>query len=290
MERSGRPRAGDVRLRLRAVQSRAAQFTIVPESVIKSVKESGPVGEVLAVVLQETSKPAGLILFLSGVVALGYFGLNTVKLDRVPRQRMYVVFILTFFSMLFWAFFEQAGSSVNNFTDRNVNRVIGNTRTIDSADVGSTIPIQPTQEQLGFSNGGRVFTIDQLATMRDAKHDNPEFTVEWTVSPDNVGMRRRRTQPGDSRKLVSIDQSGLHLDVRVGVHRALGIFGQTGTRAEHARQIRPGPVAARPWFRCVLVRCAVRRWPRHGRTWRGYSSDICCRQLASFAFRPSACR
>ena len=27
------------------------------------------------------------------------------------------------FSALFWAFFEQAGSSVNNFTDRNVDRV-----------------------------------------------------------------------------------------------------------------------------------------------------------------------
>jgi POT family proton-dependent oligopeptide transporter len=27
--------------------------------------------------------------------------------------------------MLFWAFFEQAGSSINNFTDRNVDRAIG---------------------------------------------------------------------------------------------------------------------------------------------------------------------
>ena len=102
-------------------------YTIISDSAIENVKESGPMGEVLAVVLQETSKPAGLILFLSGIIALGYLGLHTVKLDRIPRQRMYVVFILTFFSMLFWAFFEQAGSSVNNFTDRNVNRVIGNT-------------------------------------------------------------------------------------------------------------------------------------------------------------------
>ena len=31
--------------------------------------------------------------------------------------------ILTFFSMLFWSFFEQAGSSLNNFADRNVDRV-----------------------------------------------------------------------------------------------------------------------------------------------------------------------
>jgi POT family proton-dependent oligopeptide transporter len=163
-------------------------YTIVPESTIERVSQRGPVGEVLAVVLQETSKPAGLILFLSGLAALGYLGLHTVKLERVPRQRMYVVFILTFFSMLFWAFFEQAGSSVNNFTDRNVNRVIGQTRTIDSADIGTAITIQPTQEQLGYSNGGRVFTIDQLDAARDANRDNPQFAIEWTVSPDNVGM------------------------------------------------------------------------------------------------------
>jgi POT family proton-dependent oligopeptide transporter len=163
-------------------------LTIVPESVISAVNRLGPMGEVLAVVLQETSKPAGLILFLSGLVALGYLLLQTEKLDRVPRQRMYVVFILTFFSMLFWAFFEQAGSSINNFTDRNVNRVIGRGRMIAGADIGATITIQPTQEQLGYSNGERVFTIDQLDALRDAHQDNPAFTTEWTVSADNVGM------------------------------------------------------------------------------------------------------
>ena len=79
---------------------------------------------------------------------------------------MYVVLILTFFSMLFWAFFEQAGSSVNNFTDRNVDRV-AEERRLAAGDVGSTlafrIPVQTgdpdlmrlpllTQEQLGHRN------------------------------------------------------------------------------------------------------------------------------------------
>ena len=99
--------------------------TIVPDELITQIKESGRVGEAFSVVLQETSKPAGLILFLSGIVALGYLAVQTVKLDQIARDRMYVVFILTFFSMLFWAFFEQAGSSVNNFTDRNVDRAFG---------------------------------------------------------------------------------------------------------------------------------------------------------------------
>jgi POT family proton-dependent oligopeptide transporter len=90
--------------------------------------------------------------------------------------------------MLFWAFFEQAGSSVNNFTDRNVKRVIVHSNTIESADAGSTIAIQPTQEQLGYSNGGQLFTIDQLDALRGNDRGNPAFTIDWTVSPDNVGM------------------------------------------------------------------------------------------------------
>jgi len=43
-------------------------------------------------------------------------------------ERVFVVLILMFFSLLFWAFFEQAGSSLNNFTDRNVDRVLGGHR------------------------------------------------------------------------------------------------------------------------------------------------------------------
>ena len=56
-----------------------------------------------------------------------------------------------FFSMLFWAFFEQAGSSVNNFTDRNVDRVI-ETRAATPATLARAVemrvPVQTTDEQL----------------------------------------------------------------------------------------------------------------------------------------------
>jgi proton-dependent oligopeptide transporter, POT family len=163
-------------------------YILVSEDYIQHVRVNWPAGEVFGTLLEEISKPAGLVLFLSGFGALVYLAMQTKKLERVPRQRMYVVFILTFFSLLFWAFFEQAGSSVNNFTDRNVNRVIGETRMIEKADVGSTISIQPTQEQLGYSKGSRVFTIDQLDALRNANRNNPGFAIDWTVSADNEGM------------------------------------------------------------------------------------------------------
>jgi POT family proton-dependent oligopeptide transporter len=163
--------------------------TLVPEGVITEMAEKGGVSEVLSVMLQETSKPAGLILFVSGIVALIYLGIATMRLDRIPRERMCVVFILTFFSLLFWAFFEQAGSSVNNFTDRNVQRVIGDTRTIAADEIGKTITIQPTQAQLGYSNGSEVFVLGKLDELREANKETPEFTIDWTVAPDNVGMQ-----------------------------------------------------------------------------------------------------
>jgi len=162
--------------------------TLVPGALIDRLEAWGGFGQVCVVVLTETSKPAGLILFLSGIIALAYLGVATVRLGQIARERMYVVFVLTFFSLLFWAFFEQAGSSINNFTDRNVDRVVGEVRTITPEEVGQTILLQPTQAQLGYTNGTEVFVLGSLDTLREVNRTNPAFTIEWTVTPDNVGM------------------------------------------------------------------------------------------------------
>ena len=168
--------------------NRGVAVTLVPDAVLANLAAWGAFGGVLVVVLTEISKPAGLILFLSGMIALGYLGLATARLERIARERMYVVFVLTFFSLLFWAFFEQAGSSINNFTDRNVDRVMGEVRMVTPEEVGQTILIQPTQAQLGFTNGSQVFVLGSLDTLREVNRANPAFTIEWAVAPDNVGM------------------------------------------------------------------------------------------------------
>jgi POT family proton-dependent oligopeptide transporter len=161
--------------------------------------------EVVAMVVRESSRPAGLVLILSGLIAFVYLGVETIRLDKVPRERMFVVLVLTFFSMLFWAFFEQAGSSINNFTDRNVDRVLEE-RTITAADVGQTIRIQPTQEQLGFSNGDQLFTLDVLDGMREEHGKELDFEIDWTVSEGNVGMgigRRIQEIPASTFQAVN---------------------------------------------------------------------------------------
>lgn len=167
---------------------------LIPDSVVERLEQSeNALIRASAEVAKEGSKPAGLVLVLAGLLAAGYLGVETLRLDKIARERMFVVMILTFFVMLFWAFFEQAGTSVNNFTDRNVDRVFdaASTKVITAADVDRTIEIEPTQAQLGYHDGEKLFTIDVLDDLREEhKQKNEErFTIAWKVAPDNIGMR-----------------------------------------------------------------------------------------------------
>ncbi|MDF1563672.1 MAG: peptide MFS transporter [Deltaproteobacteria bacterium] len=106
-----------------------------------------------------------IVLVLLGGVAIVYLLVGAIRSAKVERQRMFVVLILMFFSMLFWAFFEQAGSSVNNFTDRNVDRVFEG-QGVAAGQVGETLKLRVdllrdeadgdafllSQEQLGRKN------------------------------------------------------------------------------------------------------------------------------------------
>ena len=157
--------------------------------------------------LVQKSNIAVIALSVTGVVALVYILWEAIaRCDLIERHRLFVALILTFFSLLFFAFFEQAGSSVNNFTDRNVDRVFQE-KTVSQAEVGSTIkfrvPIQSkdpavaslpllSQEQLGQKNGDKLFTLTSLDELRGAanKAQAPAsaMTYDWTVGPENVGM------------------------------------------------------------------------------------------------------
>ncbi len=67
----------------------------------------------------------GTLLGISGALLVGYVLYTAVaKLSREDRDRIFAVMVLIFGSILFWSLFEQAGSSLNLFTDRHVNREI----------------------------------------------------------------------------------------------------------------------------------------------------------------------
>jgi POT family proton-dependent oligopeptide transporter len=126
---------------------------------------------------------AGTVLNVFGVLCLSYVAVEAARAHGVERHRLLVTLSMFFFSTLFWAFFEQAGSSMNNFADRNVDRVTPS-RTITAADVGQQVQLDVGQAQLGYAQSGKVFTLDQL----DALRKNKRTAATWTIDQSHVGM------------------------------------------------------------------------------------------------------
>ena len=62
------------------------------------------------------------LLIVSGIGLLGYVLWQATKLDKEPRERIYAILFLISLNPIFWALFEQAGGSMNLFTDRFVDR------------------------------------------------------------------------------------------------------------------------------------------------------------------------
>ena len=165
----------------------------------------------IAVILQQ-GRMAGYVLAAFGVLAFGSLIGEALRAKKVERERMFVVLILTFFSIVFWAFFEQAGSSMNNFADRNVDRVVPG-RLVTQEDVGKTIsfrvPLKTsdavlnelpvlTQEQLGFNHGEGPFNMSTLSELRDAAQKSAQGVLEagtevqlrldWPITEEHIGM------------------------------------------------------------------------------------------------------
>ena len=171
------------------------QVTLIPESVVHPLEESeSKLVKGLAEFVKEASRPAGLVLILAGLGATFYLVKEAFGMDKVGRERMFVVFILTFFSLLFWAFFEQSGSSVNNFTDRNIDRV-QETRFVTDEDIGKTQSFslvvdqgdtaEPldyfSQEFLGHANGSKAMNALIEKAMRSVegkKEESKRLTPE----------------------------------------------------------------------------------------------------------------
>ena len=65
----------------------------------------------------------GTLLGVFGAILVGYVVIYAVsKCPAEDRDRIFAALFLIFGSILFWALFEQAGSSLNLFTDRHVDR------------------------------------------------------------------------------------------------------------------------------------------------------------------------
>jgi proton-dependent oligopeptide transporter, POT family len=73
--------------------------------------------------LIQFQEAVGWLLLVFGVILVGYvMWVAVAKLPRDDRDRIFAAMFLIVGSILFWALFEQAGSSLNLFTDRHVDR------------------------------------------------------------------------------------------------------------------------------------------------------------------------
>ncbi len=158
-----------------------AQYQFISDETLAPMVDAGGLSKLAGTLLGEFSRPTGLLLGLSGL-AFVYIFVQAVRSHRIVRNRLLVVLVLFGFSALFWSFFEQAGSSMNNFADRNVDRVFEG-QTVSAADLGQ-MQLTLTQEQLGYNQNGKVFTLDQLDDAREAN----ELDVTWTLTEEHVGM------------------------------------------------------------------------------------------------------
>lgn len=76
---------------------------------------------VMWVLIQYQSIVGGLML-VCGLALLGYVLFEAFKLEKEPRERLFAILFLIALQPLFWGLFEQAGGSLNLFTDRYVDR------------------------------------------------------------------------------------------------------------------------------------------------------------------------
>jgi proton-dependent oligopeptide transporter, POT family len=72
--------------------------------------------------VQNQSVVGTLLGVAGGILVLYVLGTSVIKLPAEDRDRIFAAMFLILGSILFWALFEQAGSSLNLFTDRHVDR------------------------------------------------------------------------------------------------------------------------------------------------------------------------
>ena len=73
-------------------------------------------------VLIQYQSVVGWLMLLSGAILLIYVVLQALKLDPHARDRIFAAIFLIILQPIFWGLFEQAGGSLNLFTDRFVDR------------------------------------------------------------------------------------------------------------------------------------------------------------------------
>ncbi len=160
--------------------------------------------------LVQNNDLVGWGLGICTVLSLGYIlWFMAVKCDKVEREKMQLAMVLIFGAVVFWTFFEQAGTSLNLFADRNVDmRVTSSATNILGLPVG-------TEKQLaaaGIKPAGWWGWIDAGISAAQTQAFNagfilifaPIFAAMWAA------LGRRNLDPNPTLKFgLGLIQLGL---------------------------------------------------------------------------------
>lgn len=173
----------------------------------------------LFALLVQRSALATWILLAFGGVAFIYLFVEAVRRSKIERERLFVILILTCFSLLFWAFFEQAGSSMNNFADRNIDRVV-NVRTAVDTDIGTQVRFRIAPETSDAALAEMpLLSSEQLGRT----NDNPDMANKIAEA-----LRLVNEVKPDAKKL-SPEKLAAHVK-QVNVSKSLSLTGLTALR------------------------------------------------------------
>ena len=101
----------------------------------------GLAGVPLVWLLVQHNSIVGYLLGAGSVGVLGYLAVFMVtKCTKVERERMTLALVLIAASVVFWTLFEQAGSSLNQFAERNTDLAVGFGQSMTAAQTQSFNP------------------------------------------------------------------------------------------------------------------------------------------------------
>ncbi len=122
-----------------AVKARGWKWVIAGLGVVAAIVVLTSTG----VLTLEAVGLAQLTTLLITLMAAGFFAylFFFAGLDRVERRRVFIILVLFLACALFWAGFEQAGSSLNLFAERYTDRSVGSSWEIPTAWFQSLNPV-----------------------------------------------------------------------------------------------------------------------------------------------------
>ena len=113
------------------------QLGVLPKNEDGNFKKQAPLITVLLGLLAYAAIAIGILyidvqvfpfltpLLIFAVLGIGYMIFSDKSLNKIEKEKIAVIFIVSFFVIFFWSAFEQAGASLTFFADEQTNRMVG---------------------------------------------------------------------------------------------------------------------------------------------------------------------